>query len=333
MFYVGITRAEHSITFSYYKDGRGRNGSYELSRYVKEAVPNFSKLEERILNEYPSEKVSLDYKGLINEQYEFAIKKIKDEFKFSSSSFSNYISCSSKFLLSNILNIPDTGNEAMSFGSAIHEMLQQIEEEKLKAKGSINVNEFINKNWSKIINVFRHEFIRKHFLQYQEYGMQVLKQYYQKFGENNNINIVVEMEKTLDAELLTTRIKGKLDKIEIGNEIKVIDYKTGSNYADKWKEFEDEENIGGDHWRQAMFYLALAKENYKNKENYIVEFHYVESDGDAKKDDVVKILKQGSDLQLWNTFIQSNWDELQNFDLRNACLETNCEFCKVLNIV
>jgi DNA helicase-2/ATP-dependent DNA helicase PcrA len=333
LFYVGITRAEHSITFSYYKDGRGRNGSYELSRYVKEAVTNFKEVEKKINTNSSVEKIKFDYKQLLNEQYEYALQKIKNEFKFSSSSFSNYITCSSKFLLSNILNIPDTGNEAMSFGSAIHEMLQQIEEEKFKSNELTNVNDFIDKNWLTIIEKFRHEFISKHFLQYQEYGKQVLKQYFKNFGNNSNSNKIFEIEKTLYAEILSTRIKGKLDNIEIGNEIKVIDYKTGSNYADKWKEFEDDENIGGTHWIQAMFYLALAKDNYKNKENYIIEFHYVENDGEVKKSDVVKELKQDFDMESWNTFIQSKWDELQNFDFKNACLDTNCEYCKTLNLV
>ena len=333
LFYVAITRAEHSVTFSYYKDGRGPNGTYDLSRYVKEAVPNFSEFEKRILNELVVEKVKIDYKGLLNEQYEFAINKINNEFRFSPSTFSNYIYCSSKFLLSSILNIPDTGNEAMSFGSAIHEMLQKIDNEKKSTKKLFDVNEFIDRNWSNIIDVFRHEFIRKHFWQYQEYGLQVLKQYYQIFENNITPNKTIEIEETLHAQILTTRIKGKLDKIEIGNEVKVIDYKTGSNYADKWKEFEGEENIGGDHWRQAMFYLALVKENYKNKENYVVEFHYVENDGEDKNKKTKVELSQDSEFHQWNTFIQTNWDELQNFDLRNACLDTKCEYCKVLNLV
>lgn len=36
---------------------------------------------------------------------------------------------------------------------------------------------------------------------------------------------------------------------------------------------------------------------------------------------------------LFENFIKNKWQELQNFEFKNACLEYSCQFCKALNLV
>jgi DNA helicase-2/ATP-dependent DNA helicase PcrA len=84
-------------------------------------------------------------------------------------------------------------------------------------------------------------------------------------------------------------LRGKLDKLEFdGRSVNVVDYKTGDPDKAKFKlqSPSDKDPVGGDYWRQAVFYKILV-ENYEKKGWRVVstEFDFIEPD---KKKDLQK---------------------------------------------
>ncbi len=77
-------------------------------------------------------------------------------------------------------------------------------------------------------------------------------------------------------------LKGKLDKLEfINKEVNVVDYKTGDpdKAVDKLKGPDYKNPLGGDYWRQAVFYKILV-DNFGQKDWKVVssEFDFIEPD-------------------------------------------------------
>lgn len=82
---------------------------------------------------------------------------------------------------------------------------------------------------------------------------------------------VVNIEFNAKATLDGIPLKGFIDKVEYyENEITLVDYKTGDYKSDYTKKKllsmeDDKEDIGGDYWRQAMFYKILLDNDKNNK--------------------------------------------------------------------
>lgn len=328
LFYVAITRAERSITFSYYKDGIGKYGKYELSIYVKQAVPNFVELTQRINTKPSIPQKNIDYKKILGNHLALVISKINKEYRFSPSTFKNFISCSSKFLLNDILRMPSSGNEMMSFGSAIHAMFELLFENKIYLKSIEEADTFIDTNWPKIMEESKHLFIRDNKKQYEIYGLPTIKKYYSNFIHGKILTNEISQEVDLTGMIGSARIKGRIDRIDIlGNDVFVFDYKTGYGGSEKWKIFEDDDNIGGDHWRQAKIYATLVESNYPDKKMQAVHFHYLER---KEKKDIISTLSPGPRFPKWESYIESNWRDLQELRLQNPCMDINCECCSHL---
>jgi DNA helicase-2/ATP-dependent DNA helicase PcrA len=125
-------------------------------------------------------------------------------------------------------------------------------------------------------------------------------------------------------------IRGKLDKIEFdGKSANVVDYKTGD--PDKAKARlqppSDKDPVGGDYWRQAVFYKILV-DNYEQKGWKVVstEFDFVEPDKKKiyKKE---KIVITPHDIDIVCEQIKSVWDKIQNHDFYIGCGKEDCHWC------
>ena len=324
LIYVGITRAEKSITFSYYKDGFGRYGTYELSQFVKQAVPNSEKIEQSITSNPIVPKMQNDFSSVLGNHLPMVMNKIQNDFRFSPSTFKDFISCSSKFLLSDILRMPGTNNEAMAFGTAVHNMIELLINNGYHKNTIAQSNSFIELNWPIVMDQSKHFFIRANRTQYEIYGKKMIQLYYENFMHNCISPVAPLQEENLTGTVGNAKIKGKIDRIDIStNHLLVVDYKTGTNATEKWNIFKDEDNIGGDHWKQAWFYLILVSQNYPDIKNMEVEFHYVEKEEK-------KSLQNGTDIVEWIKYFEMNWSDLQELKLNNACRDASCLYCKNL---
>jgi DNA helicase-2/ATP-dependent DNA helicase PcrA len=88
--------------------------------------------------------------------------------------------------------------------------------------------------------------------------------------------------------------KGKLDKLEFdGKQVNVVDYKTGNpnNAKPKISGPSEKEPLGGDYWRQAVFYKLLVDRSPFGWQVISTEFDFVEPDN--KKNYKRKNIYQG----------------------------------------
>ena len=204
-------------------------------------------------------------------------------------------------------------------------MLQVILDEKIYKLTIEDAKKYIKNNWPLVFSNYSHLFLTKNFLRYQDYGLDIIINYYDNYIHNKILTDERSQEETIEGLQNGVKIKGKLDRIDIiNNTALVIDYKTGSVYSDKLKPFVDHDHPGGDYWRQAMFYSSLVSSKFPDRSLLNVTFHSVEKETIK---DVIHELNPDPSLAIWAAYLKNNWDNLQKLSFSNPCLKKECPFC------
>ena len=131
------------------------------------------------------------------------------------------------------------------------------------------------------MNRHRESFTQEQFESRMEYGHEVLSNYYDKYI--NTWNKIVAIERNIRNIVVNeVPLRGKLDKLEFdGRSVNIVDYKTGDpdKAKSKLQPPSDKDPVGGDYWRQAVFYKILV-DNYEKKGWKVVstEFDFIEPD-------------------------------------------------------
>lgn len=334
LFYVALTRAESYLNISYSthkEDGKDA----EPSMFIEE-IKQHNNLEIKkanVSNETLSEFAILNFSKLhapeISTFEDDLTTRILEKFTMNVTALNNYLDCPLKFYYSNLVQIPSAKNEYMVFGSAVHYAF-----EKLFKKMQDNNNEFppleiFIQDFEWYMNRNREGFTQVQFKNRMEYGPQILSAYYNKYI--HSFNKIVSVEKTIrNIAVNGIPLKGKLDKLEFNsNEVNIVDYKTGkiSNAKEKLKRPDEKNNLGGDYWRQAVFYKILI-DNYdvKNWKAVSTEFDFVEPD-DKGKYHKVKIVITDADITTVKQQIIEVWNKIQNKEFYIGCGKTDCHWC------
>jgi DNA helicase-2/ATP-dependent DNA helicase PcrA len=114
-----------------------------------------------------------------------------------------------------------------------------------------------------------------------------------------------------------------------GKSANVVDYKTGDPDKAKVKLLapSDKNPIGGDYWRQAVFYKILV-DNYEQKGWKVVstEFDFIEPDK-KKAYKKAKIFINQQDIDIVSDQIKTVWDKIQNHEFYVGCGKEDCHWC------
>ena len=257
------------------------------------------------------------------------IEGLLSRFEMNATALNNYLNCPLKFYYQNLLRVPTGRSEASAFGSAIHFALEKLFE-KMKKNNEVfpSVEEFLN-DYHWFMQRFRENFTKEAMKRRLAYGDKILTAYYE--ANINQWEKVVSIERVFKNILVEkVPVKGKLDKLEFdGTDVTIVDYKTGNpeNAKDKLKPPTASAPLGGDYWRQGVFYKLLV-EGYKMKEYKVTKtiFEFVEPD---KQDDYQKhdILPTPDDLQCVREQIKSSWDKIQQHDFYSGCGKKDCYWC------
>ena len=332
LFYVAITRAKKFLTISYPRqDAKGRD--LEPTVFIGEIL---SKTEIPVLPQDVSEQILTDFFilqftqeekpniGLIDKQY---VDQLLQDYVLSVTHLNNYLDCPLKFYFQNLVMVPSGKNETMTFGSAVHWALN-----KLFRSLPENDNQF--HNLPRFIDDFqwymkrnREAFTAEQFKRRMEYGDKILPPYYDKYiGLWEKFTVTEYMIRNVEIEGVP--VKGVLDKLEFrGNQINVVDYKTG-NYdraKPKFKHPDDKNPLGGDYWRQAVFYkLLVDNDRRKNWEVVSSEFDFIEPDkGEYIKH---KVVISPEDLSIVREQIKDVYARILNHEF-NGCGKEDCHWC------
>lgn len=334
LFYVALTRAKKHLQVSY---AQLANEGKPLENSV--FIDEISSPEERIyysVNENdivshiqwamtPVQDVRIE---LANYQW---IEKILQSFTMSVTSLSKYLHCPLSFYYENILKVPFLRNDALAFGSAVHNTLERMFLSMKNNKGVFPTKE-------EVLNVFFSSLYSESEcftpIQYdrrKEQGQTMLSEYYDEYIDKWSKN--VEVEYRIPRYMLDgVPVTGKIDKMEFeGDSCVVIDYKTGD--PDKSiKTFiaqpNEQDPLGGDYWRQMVFYKLLI-ENYQDR-NWKVSagiFDYIEKGKQSNEYKRVKVPIFETDETTVRQQLKQAYAGIMNHEFDKGCGEEDCYWC------
>ena len=340
LFYVALTRAEKFLYLSYtrYKnDGK----EMEPSMFIAEIAEQEELAVEKIILS-PAEQIAFEALQFTEQSPEIEkteddfISALLDKFVMSVTALNNYLKCPLQFYYQNLIRIPSGKSENLEFGSAIHyalerlfrKMSEEVPDQQGRKETFPPATELVA-DFNLYMHRHRENFTKEAFERRIEYGDEVLRNYYKKYV--NNWIKVVSVERNIRGVTINgVPMKGKLDKMEFnGKEVNVVDYKSGNfEYAlAKMKAPDDKEPMGGDYWRQAVFYKILV-DNYSLKDWKVIstEFDFVEPD---KKNEYhkKKITISPGDIETVKQQLTTVWAKIQNRDFYKGCGEPDCDWC------
>jgi DNA helicase II / ATP-dependent DNA helicase PcrA len=335
LFYVALTRAEQHLYISY---SRYKNDGKELepSMFIAEIQDEHNLPAEKVFieKEVMSEFTALHFGDVGSPEIEKLeadlVNRLLDKFVMSVSALNNYLKCPLEFYFKNLVRIPSPKNEATEFGSAVHHALEKLFR-KMQDGGKESFpsrQEFIA-DFEWYMQRHRESFTKEQYDRRLEYGQEVLGNYYDKYI--SSFNKIVAIERNIRNVLIkNVPLKGKLDKLEFdGKSVNVVDYKTGDpdKGIPKTKGPSEKDPLGGDYWRQAVFYKILV-DNYEQKDWKVVstEFDFIEPDK-KKNYRKEKIVISPADITTVTQQISSTWQKIQDRDFYTGCGKDDCHWC------
>lgn len=314
LFYVAMTRAKKILHLSYSDDSAKTHFINEFENFIDPVEVTESFEECQSIDEVVIPKFSDDI-----------LSEILGELCLSVSTLNAFLKCPLSFYFNKGLKLPSETNEAMVFGSIIHELLEKIyisiddsQSSELTVKTVLSLEE--------ALELFETIFDEKSYqlssdrIKKDAYarGRNIIENLYKKDGYLKDGVIAVEQHikgiklgdisntKVDLSEVSDIELNGKIDKIECEEGvIRLIDYKTGKakNAVDKLVPPGEKEPLGGDYWRQAVFYYVLltnAGIDISDKE-ILVKYVFVEDstneDGFSETNDI-RITQKEVDIVL-----------------------------------
>ena len=333
LFYVAMTRAETHLYISY---SRFRNNGKEAepSVFIEEIRSGFDlPLENPLLSENElSDFQFLLLKGeepprMERIEMDF-INRVLEKFQMNVTALNNYLKCPLEFYFKNLIRIPSPKNENTEFGSAVHVALEKLFRNMQDNNNRFPGLSFFLSSFDSHMKEHRESFTRAQFSRRMEYGHIILPAYYEKYI--GSWNKIVSIEKRFNSVIIAgVPLKGALDKLEFdGKQVNVVDYKTGNpdNAIPKTKGPTDKDPVGGDYWRQAVFYKLLVDNSPLGWKVVSTEFDFVEPDK-KKNYRKEKIIISPQDEARVTEQITDTWAKIQNHDFYTGCGKEDCHWC------
>jgi DNA helicase-2/ATP-dependent DNA helicase PcrA len=337
MLYVALTRAKKELYVSYFNQDL-KEKDVEKSLFLYEIFGEKYEAEKPVV----SNEMIFEFETLINHtdeevvlqamEKEFVDKQLS-KFEMNVTALNNYLQCPLRFYYNNVVRIPSGLTETMTFGSAIHYALEKLFEDMKKNNQVFPPLERFEDHLKFYMSRNKEKFSPEGFKHKLEYGKDVLKNLYDKNLDTWSKN--VDLEVHVKATVNDIPIKGLLDKIEYHEQGDfVIDYKTGdanSSYTkEKFKSLADDKNgVGGDYWRQAIFYKILLDNQHPRKYKAIsAQYVFVEPDKKTKELTMpihVAFKKEHEDQVKQQ--LTEVWHKIQNHDFYTGCGDEKCPSC------
>lgn len=333
LFYVALTRAEKKLTisFSRYKsDGK----ALEPSMFIAEIQEEHHLPVQSIVvgREQISEFSALAFEDNLKPELEKSetefINRMLEKFVMNVTALNNYLKCPLQFYFNNLVRVPSGKSESTEFGSAVHYALQRLFQQ-MQEKDVFPPVEVFVADFEWYMRRHRENFTKEQFARRMEYGEEVLKNYYNAYLDQWNKIVVIE--RTIKNVVVKgVPLKGKLDKLEFnGNQVNVVDYKTGDieKAKDKLLPPNEKNPDGGDYWRQAVFYKILV-DNYEQKKWQVAssEFDFIEPDK-KKAYRKEKLVITPQDITTVTEQIVQVWEKIQNREFYTGCGKPECHWC------
>ena len=279
--------------------------SYKLLRLQTAPMPEIQQLEDDFINP-KLEKFSMNVTAL-----------------------NNYLKCPLHFYYNSLIRVPAGKSEATTFGSAIHDALNKLFKKMQEAgNNKFPDTQTLIQDFNYYMNRHREAFTQQEFKDKTELGESVLIKYYDRYVDEWNKVVSTEF-RINNIVVKEIPLKGTIDKIEFNcKQVVVVDYKTGNieNAREKLKGPNEKNPLGGDYWRQAVFYKILLNHHPKNWEVTTAEFDFIEPN---KKKEFEKIVVPITDADITTVSqqVQMVWEKIQAKDFYTGCGKEDCHWC------
>ncbi len=330
LFYVALTRAKKSVTISYAKEGE--NGREQLpSQFLSEMDQGL--VEQVEVKEYeaklagereimfaPSKLAPVDVKSR-----EF-IAELFLKNGLSVTALNNYLRCPWHYFYTNLLRIPRAPEKHQMYGMAIHAALKDFFD---ALKERVPEKELLLLKFSHYLQ--EQPLREKDMAECKERGLIALGGYYDCYVGKWHTNTRAEFNIAGIMLAPEIRLTGKIDKIEIlddGRSVNVVDYKTGKPKT-RGEVEGTTQSSNGDMKRQLTFYKLLLSKYEDGKKFKMVsgDIDFVEPDekGRYKKENVVI---SDAEVVALEEQIKEISSKILNVEFWNeTCGEKDCEFC------
>jgi DNA helicase-2/ATP-dependent DNA helicase PcrA len=337
LFYVAMTRARKHLFISY---GQADNSGKDLepTRFIAElqgTTPVMKK--DVVLNEVDMAAVQLlaltampePVADLFDEAF---LRSKVEHLSVSASVLNSFLDCPIRFYFSYLLKVPQAKSDSMQFGNAIHSALQKFFND-VQSRGSFAPLTFLLDEFRYQMRNNKDAFTDKQFKNRMEYGELILPEYYNHYVHTWNKVVVTEFD-IRNVNWNQIPLNGKLDKLEFeGQQVTVVDYKTGNVvYAkDKLAAPNDKNPLGGDYWRQMVFYRILMEQQRQKPWRMVAgEFDFVEKDSETGKFVKKRIPIHDQDIAIVKGQIEEVYNRIQGLDFTRGCGKEECYYCNLL---
>jgi DNA helicase II / ATP-dependent DNA helicase PcrA len=333
LFYVAITRAETHLYISY---SRFRNNGKEAepSVFIEEIKSGFELPFEKPV---PSVQSVSDFQFLLLQgeqppemeriEMDF-INRVLENFQMNVTALNNYLRCPLEFYFKNLIRIPSPKNENTEFGSAVHYALEQLFRNMQDNNNQFAESSFFLASFNWYMDRHRESFTNEQFKRRKEYGHIILPAYYEKYVRS--WNRIVSIERRINNVAIGgVPAKGMLDKLEFeGKQVNIVDYKTGNpdNSIAKIKGPSEKLPLGGDYWRQAVFYKLLVDRGQRDWQVMSTEFDFIEPNN-KKAYIKQKLFITPEDEATVTAQISETWSKIQSHDFYTGCGKEDCHWC------
>jgi DNA helicase-2/ATP-dependent DNA helicase PcrA len=279
------------------------------------------------------------------------VEALLQKYSLSVTHLNTYLRCPLSFYFNTLLRVPAPMNAAMTFGSAVHYALEQLFRKMLEDPGRRfqPAGKFLDDfRWY----LKRHEdgFTPSEFKRRLSYGETILPAFYANYI--NSWRKDVQVEHPYRAIVVDgVPLNGKLDKLELdGSRVKVVDYKTGSHLnarkklkgpdpekvlkaKEQGKTPSSEELIGGDYWRQAVFYRILIENDPRRSLRMReAEFDFVEPDKETGQFHTAVVEVSDEDVEIVKEQIREVYSKIQQMEFKEGCGSDDCEWCRFVSM-
>ena len=333
LFYVALTRAKKHLYLSFaLNDNAGK--AIETSVFIDEISTPEERVKKAVTSDVIVEHLSWALQPVPEVRIRMAnaewIKRALQQFTMSYTTLSKFLHCPLAFYYENILKVPFQKNDALAFGSAVHHALERMFLEMKARKGEFPDKEFVINAFNSALYSEASCFTSIQFDRRMEQGHSLLNEYYDHYVNTFHKDVEIEFKVPRYA-LDGVPVTGKIDRIELyGDGLKVVDYKTGDpdkSASANTAPPNEKEPLGGDYWRQMVFYKLLL-ENYEDR-NWNVKlgmFDYIQKSKSGEyKQIVVPVFAK--DEEIVRGQLKDAYGRIMNHEFDKGCGKETCHWC------
>lgn len=326
LFYVSMTRARRGLFLSYsLHNDAGKDVS--RTRFIDETglpvevVPPFSDqamATRHTLLDVPTQPVvQLPEHAWLDQRVQ--------QFTISITALNRYLRCPLAFYYEDILKAPTPVRPAAAFGQVVHAALQHYFL-KYPSGGSADA---LLRDFDAEMHRRRGFFAPAAFAQQLQTGKSILQRFHQERSSAWQPKAVVE--RRIDrCAFQGVPITGAIDRIEWlpDESLALIDFKTGKPDRKKVKGPSEKEPLGGEFWRQLLFYAVLVRESGIFPGAPVREgtISWVEPDPSGRL--VLETLEyRPTDLAFMENLIVEVYSAVQHKAFDKGCGKKDCPWC------